>query len=83
MRDILLGAFILIPGYGAQGATAADVKHGFTGTGSGAIVNSSRALLYAYALSKTNSCEPENFETATRKETEQMCAEINAALAEN
>lgn len=83
LRSLVPGTFILIPGYGAQGATAADVKHGFTSEGSGAIVNSSRALLYAYALSKRNACEPENFEDATRKETEQMRAEINAALAEN
>ncbi|HME51024.1 MAG TPA: orotidine-5'-phosphate decarboxylase [Candidatus Lokiarchaeia archaeon] len=82
LRSLLPGAFILIPGYGAQGATAVDVKHGFTSKGTGAIVNSSRALLYAYALSKTNACEPENFEAATRKETEQMRVEINAALGE-
>nr|MDO8086636.1 orotidine-5'-phosphate decarboxylase [Candidatus Sigynarchaeum springense] len=80
VRALLPGAFILVPGYGAQGATAADVKHGFTTDGSGAIVNSSRALLYAYALSKKHACPAVSFEKATRKETEQMRDEINAAL---
>ncbi len=37
----------LIPGYGAQGGTAADVKHGFLPDGTGAIVNNSRGILYA------------------------------------
>nr|MDO8110590.1 orotidine-5'-phosphate decarboxylase [Candidatus Sigynarchaeota archaeon] len=80
VKALLPNAFILIPGYGAQGATAADVKQGFDAAGTGAIVNSSRALLYAYALSKKNACAPDKFEKATRKETEQMRDEINAAL---
>lgn len=37
----------LVPGYGAQGGTAADVAAVFSG-GTGAVVNSSRAILYAY-----------------------------------
>lgn len=41
----------LIPGYGAQGATAADMRAMFDADGSGAIVNSSRAILYAYRKS--------------------------------
>jgi orotidine-5'-phosphate decarboxylase len=80
IRAILRDAFILVPGYGAQGATAADVRHGFDADGSGAVINSSRALLYAYSLSKKYACPAETFETATRKETEQMRGEINAAL---
>jgi orotidine-5'-phosphate decarboxylase len=36
-----------VPGYGAQGGTAADVAAVFR-AGTGAIVNSSRAILYAY-----------------------------------
>lgn len=36
----------LLPGFGAQGAGAADVAHGFTNGLSGAIVNSSRGILY-------------------------------------
>lgn len=81
IRAMLPKTFILVPGYGAQGATAADVAHGFTAGGSGAIINSSRALLYAHVLSKKHACPPETFEKATRQETEQMRDEINAALA--
>jgi orotidine-5'-phosphate decarboxylase len=42
-------AWILVPGYGAQGGSAADVRGGFDPQGLGAIVNSSRGLLFAYS----------------------------------
>lgn len=38
----------LVPGYGHQGATAADVAAGFDKQGLGAIVNSARGIIYAY-----------------------------------
>jgi orotidine-5'-phosphate decarboxylase len=40
--------WFLVPGYGAQGATAQDVKVCFDGRGQGAIVNASRSIIYAY-----------------------------------
>ena len=38
----------LVPGYGAQGASAAQLSGVFDAAGTGAVVNSSRAILYAY-----------------------------------
>ncbi len=38
----------LVPGYGAQGASAAQLSGVFDAAGMGAVVNSSRAILYAY-----------------------------------
>ena len=38
----------LVPGYGAQGATAADCAAAFQSDGTGAIVNASRSVLYAF-----------------------------------
>jgi len=38
----------LVPGYGAQGGTAADLAGVFDADGAGAVVNSSRGILYAY-----------------------------------
>ncbi len=40
--------FFLVPGYGAQGGTAADVKYAFDQQGHGAIVNSSRGIMCAW-----------------------------------
>lgn len=48
LRARLPHTFFLVPGYGAQGGTAADVKHAFDAQGHGAIVNSSRGIMCAW-----------------------------------
>ena len=48
LRKRLEHTFFLVPGYGAQGGTAADVKHAFDKFGHGAIVNSSRGIMCAW-----------------------------------
>ena len=48
LRERLSGVPFLIPGYGAQGATARDLAALFDAEGTGAVVNSARAILYAY-----------------------------------
>ena len=40
--------FFLVPGYGAQGATGKDLAGAFDRRGLGAIVNSSRGIIYAW-----------------------------------
>lgn len=47
LRTLMPHIPFLIPGFGAQGGTATDVLHGFLQDGTGAIVNSSRGILYA------------------------------------
>jgi orotidine-5'-phosphate decarboxylase len=47
LRTIMPHIPFLIPGYGAQGGTAEDVRHGFIADGTGAIVSASRSVLYA------------------------------------
>lgn len=41
--------FLLIPGFGHQGGTANDVAAAFDEHGGGAVVNSSRSVIYAFA----------------------------------
>ncbi len=48
LRMRMPGVPLLIPGYGAQGARAADLRGMFDSAGTGAVVNSARAILYAY-----------------------------------
>ena len=38
----------LVPGFGAQGRTAEDIATCFKPDGTGAIVNASRSVIYAY-----------------------------------
>jgi orotidine-5'-phosphate decarboxylase len=48
LRARLPHAWFLVPGVGAQGATADDVAAAFDADGLGAVINSSRGILYAY-----------------------------------
>lgn len=48
IRAALPHAFFLVPGYGAQGATAGDLRPCFHPDGLGAIVNSSRGLVFSW-----------------------------------
>jgi len=48
VRRLLKRSILLVPGYGAQGGKAADLAGAFDAEALGAIVNSSRAVIYAY-----------------------------------
>lgn len=48
LRSLMPNTIFLVPGYGAQGGTAADVKPCFNADGMGAIVNNSRGIIFAY-----------------------------------
>lgn len=81
LREIMPHTPFLVPGYGAQGATAEDVKPCFDAQGLGAIVNSSRGICYAYQREPYASrFGEEDFDGAARAAAEDMRNEINAAL---
>lgn len=48
LREAMPRTLFLVPGFGAQGASAADAAAAFDADGVGAVVNSSRQILYAY-----------------------------------
>jgi orotidine-5'-phosphate decarboxylase len=50
-RSSMPEAYFLVPGFGTQGGTAADTSPAFRADGLGAIVNSSRAIIFAFAPS--------------------------------
>jgi orotidine-5'-phosphate decarboxylase len=49
LRTRMSKQLFLVPGYGAQGATARDCAASFDAAGKGAIVNASRSVIYAFA----------------------------------
>ena len=73
MRAKLPHTFFLVPGYGAQGGGADDVKNAFDENGLGAIINSSRGIMCAW---KKQGLTEEDFAVAARKEAERMRDEI-------
>lgn len=48
LRAAMKEVWFLVPGYGAQGATAADVQAAYLPNGLGAIVNSSRGITFPF-----------------------------------
>ena len=53
VRELLPDALFLVPGYGAQGGEAADIRPLLDRGGAGVLVNSSRGVLYSYEGSRT------------------------------
>ncbi len=77
LRDLMPHAPFLIPGYGSQGGTAADVAAGFTSGINGALINSSRAINFAYHRKPyRDEFPPEQWEDAVLAATKQMIADL-------
>ena len=66
LRRIMPKAYILVPGYGAQGGTADELKPFVNKDGLGAIVNSSRGIIAAYKQEKYAEYGAEGFAEAAR-----------------
>ncbi|RDU23381.1 orotidine-5'-phosphate decarboxylase [Anaerosacchariphilus polymeriproducens] len=80
LRKIMPKAFILVPGYGAQGGKGADLVHYFDDNGLGAIVNSSRGIIAAYKQETYSHFGAENFADASRQAVIHMIKDISNAL---
>ncbi len=81
LRGIMPKAFILVPGYGAQGGRGADLTHFFNKDGLGAIINSSRGIIAAYKQEKYASYGEEGYADAARAAVLDMREDIAGALA--
>lgn len=80
LRKVMPKAFILVPGYGAQGGKGKDLVHFFNEDGLGAIVNSSRGIIAAYKQDAYKEFGPERYAEASRAAVEAMIADIKGAL---
>lgn len=78
LRKIMNRAIFLCPGYGAQGAGGEEIVPLFNKDGYGAIINSSRAIIFAYEKSEAYS--EEKFSEASREATMNMKKEIEKFL---
>lgn len=77
LRQALPSVYFLVPGYGSQGGTAADVAPCFDDQGRGALVNSSRGLIAAWKR-----YDVKDFAEATRQAAEAMAEDLRSALKE-
>lgn len=80
LRKLMPRTYFLVPGYGAQGGTAKDLKPCFNEDGLGAVVNSSRGIIAAYKQEKYAKFGAEHFAEASRQAVMDMVADINSVL---
>lgn len=78
LRKLLPHAYFLVPGYGAQGGGAKDALPCFNKDGLGAIVNSSRGIIYAYEKS---GAKEEDYGKAAREAVLGMKKDLENAIA--
>jgi orotidine-5'-phosphate decarboxylase len=79
LRAVMPHTWFLVPGFGSQGGTAADVAAAFDGQGRGAIINNSRGIIFAHSLKQYK----ERFGAARWQEavaaaTDDMIAQLRA-----
>ena len=80
LRRIMPKAYILVPGYGAQGGKGEDLLPFFNEDGLGAIVNSSRGIIAAWKQEAYQQYGAEQYAQASRAAVEAMILDIRTAL---
>lgn len=81
LREVAPQALFLVPGYGAQGGGAKGVVPCFNPDGYGAVVNSSRGIIFAYLEKKYKDLyKPTEFHAAAREAACDMNRDIVNAL---
>ncbi len=76
LRELMPQQVLLVPGFGAQGGKADDVKACFNKDGRGAIITASRSILYAYEKPATA-----DWKAAVEAATVAMKKEVGQILA--
>lgn len=80
LRRMMPRSYILVPGYGAQGAGAKELGVFFNEDGLGAIVNSSRGIICAWQKEAYRHFGEENFAAASRAAVMDMIHELRMVL---
>jgi orotidine-5'-phosphate decarboxylase len=77
LRAAMPHTWFLVPGYGSQGGTAADVAAGFDANGLGAVVNNSRGIIFAHERPEyAQRFGAARWQEAVEAATKQMIAEL-------
>ncbi len=75
LRELMPRQIFLVPGFGAQGGKADDVKACFNSDGQGAIITASRSVIFAYEKDKDGP-----WQKAVEKAAIEMKREVNAVM---
>ncbi len=80
LRQIMKNSFFLVPGFGAQGGSVKDIVSCFNDDGLGAIVSSSRGILYYHLVMTEFDSSREMYLQIVRKQTQDMQKSVYEAL---
>ena len=76
LRALMPRTPLLIPGYGSQGGTSADTSAGFDQAGLGAIVNSSRGIIFAHRKGPFAVADESHWESSVEAATRAMIDDL-------
>lgn len=77
LRALMPATPLLVPGYGSQGGTSEDVAGAFDEQGTGALVNSSRGINFAFRREPyASGYAPDEWEQAVEAATRDMIADL-------
>lgn len=79
LRALMPKSLLLVPGYGAQGATADDCAAAFAADGKGALVAATRSVIYAFSDPKYAE-RFDNWEKCVEQAAIDMKEELNRAI---
>ncbi len=81
LRKMMPKSYFLVPGYGVQGGSAEDIVPCFNLDGFGAIINSSRGILYTHMSDEErNSCTKEQYLNSVKNAVIKMQKDIYNTL---
>ena len=81
LRRLMPRSYFLVPGYGAQGGGARDILPCFREDGLGAVVNSSRGILYTHMKDRERAtCSRQEYLAGVKAAAKEMQKDIYAAL---
>jgi orotidine-5'-phosphate decarboxylase len=81
LRRVMPHTHFLVPGYGSQGGTGRDVAAAFVPGGLGAVVNSSRGIIFAHKRAGySQKFGPSEWESAVAAATRDMIADLATSI---
>ena len=84
LREMMPKSYFLVPGYGVQGGSAEDILPCFNPDGLGAIINSSRGILYTHMSDEErNNCTNVEYLNNVRNTVVEIQKDIYNTLKEN
>ena len=78
LRQMMPHSIFLVPGIGAQGGSIENIKHFFDSAGFGALINSSRSVVFSFEKKNERS-----FQSVIAQHARQLKEQINTAVKKN